>query len=116
MTQTKTPSVFQAEDCKRTLLENSSPSLKKFLTESLFGRRTTDAISKEVARVKNSPDDEALLKVQSKCASPDDTRDFIKNHKDELQKLFSTFFGIGPVTFDSENSTFWIQTHKKVTN
>ena len=116
MTQTTTTSAFQAEDNKRTLLENSSPSLKKFFTESIFGKRTVDAISKEVARVKNSPEDEVLLKVQSKCASPDDTRDFIKNHKDELQKLFSTFFGIGPITFDSENSTFWIQTRKKVAN
>jgi len=116
MTQTKTPSVFQAEDCKSTLLKHSSSSLEKFLTESVFGRKTADAISKEVARVKNSLEDEALLKVQSKCASPDDTRDFIKSHKDELQELFSTFFGIGPVTFDSKGSTFWIQTHKKVTN
>lgn len=116
MTQTKTPSAFQVEDNKRTLLENSSPSLKEFLIKSAFGRKIADAISKEVARVKNSPEDEALLKVQSKCASPDDTRDFIKNHKDELQKLFSTFFGIGPITFGSENSTFWIQTHKKVAN
>ncbi len=112
MTQTKT-TVIQAEDCKITLLENSSPSLKKFFTENVFGKKITDAIAEEVARVKNSSEDEALLKVVSKCATPDDTRDFIKNHRDELRELFSTFFGIGPITFETKGSTFWIQTERK---